>query len=255
MLIFTNLIINYCILSAVQKFLHIKTTVIRLLLSSLTGALFSLIVFLPVFETAISLLIKLLCACVMCLVAFRFTGIFIYIKYVCTTFTISMIFCGMMILLYQVVKPKTMAIINDTVYFQIEPLVLIGISVAIYLVILIISRLFQTDISNTMVNLNMTIDDKEYSCIGKIDTGNSLTEPFSGSPVIVAEKSILGDIKGKAARVVPYKALGNTGIVYAVKANKVVIDKKEIPKDIYIGIYDGDIDPNFKAIINHNIVR
>lgn len=166
-----------------------------------------------------------------------------------------MIFCGMMILLYQVVKPKTMAIINDTVYFQIEPLVLIGISVAIYLVILIISRLFQTDISNTMVNLNMTIDDKEYSCIGKIDTGNSLTEPFSGSPVIVAEKSILGDIKGKAARVVPYKALGNTGIVYAVKANKVVIDKKEIPKDIYIGIYDGDIDPNFKAIINHNIVR
>ena len=40
-LIFTNVIINYCILSASKKFLHIKTSQIRIVLASIWSIVFS----------------------------------------------------------------------------------------------------------------------------------------------------------------------------------------------------------------------
>lgn len=91
-------------------------------------------------------------------------------------------------------------------------------------------------------------------CLAKIDTACSVTEPFSGSPVIIVENSVLNQ-KIETNRIIPYKALGAEGVLKGFKADVINIDKKVIDKDVYIGIYDGTIDPTFKAIINHKIVR
>lgn len=90
---------------------------------------------------------------------------------------------------------------------------------------------------------------------GKVDTGNSVVEPFSQIPVIIVEKSVFGKNEIPTTRIIPYKALGNHGILNGFKPDKVFISKKEIKKNIYIGIYNGNIDTNVKAIINSEIVR
>ncbi len=253
-LIFINIIINYCILSLTQKFLCYKTNQIRLILAAFVGAISSLVVFLPIFSTLISYIIKFIVSALICIIAFKHNNLSMYMRSMLSTFVFSVIFCGIMILIYQSAKPENMAIINDTVYFDIDPLILILISLLIYLLIMLIQRIFSQNVSNTLVNLSIHIGTNVYNCIGKIDTGCSVLEPFTGAPVIIIEKSILDNLN-TTTRIIPYKVLGHDGILNAVKADKVLIDKKEIEKIIYIGIFDGKIDNQIKAIINSEIVR
>lgn len=254
-LIFTNILINYCILCATQKFLYLKQNHFRLIISSLVSSAFSLIALFPTLNNLVTTIFKAIGCTAMCLIAFGYNNIKATIKQICCSFTISMIFCATMILFYQVVKPNNLAILNDTVYIQSNPIALIFISTLIYLIVLTLRRVLSKDITNTLVNLKIYLNDKEYSCLAKIDTACFVVEPFSGSPVIIAEKSMMNNTQVKNLRIVPYKVLGASSIMYAVKADKVIIDKEEIHKEIYIGLYDGHIDEQFKAIINFQIIR
>lgn len=254
-LIFTNIIINYCILATTRKFLHIRISELRVILGAVTGGMCAMSVFLNIESNLLSLLVKLTVTIIMCTIAFAHTDIKQYIKCICATFAFSVMFCGVMILLYQIAKPNNMAIVNDTVYFQVEPAVLIIISITVYIVLIVLQRVLNADVTNTIVSVKMLINGNEYSCIGKIDTGSSVVEPFSGAPVIITEKKLLNNLTPEYPRIIPYKGIDSGGIMYAVKADKVTIDKKEIPKDIYIGIYDGEIDKQIKAIINYQITR
>lgn len=254
-LIFTNILINYFILSAVKKFLHIKVKTIRIIFASLFGAVCSLAVFLPLFNTPVSMVIRLFVAVGMVFIGFEFKDFRAFLRNVTCTFVFSVIFCGIMILFYEIIKPSHMAIINDIVYFDISPVLLICVTLVIYLVVIIISRTVYKDDVNTTVDLKIRINNNEYECIGKIDTGNTVTEPFSGAPVIITEQSVIGDKGFSATRLVPYKTLGNEGLMNAVKADNVEINKRVIDKEVYIGIYVGEIDKEIKAIINSKVVR
>lgn len=251
-LIFTNMLVNYCILNLTKKFLHINTGVLRLIISAFSGALFSLVVFLPINSQITLYLIRITSSALICLVAFYNKNIILYVKSVIATFCFSVIFCGSMILLYQTVKPDNMAIVNDTVYFQINPSGLIIISVVIYFAIRVIQRIFHREVSGEIVKLKFRVNQKVYECIGKIDTGCSVVEPFSQSPVIIVENSV-ANVKG--IRVIPYSALGNSGIIKGIKCEELEIDSKKINKEIYIGVYNGTIDSSIKAIINSEILR
>lgn len=254
-LIFTNILINYFILSAVKKFLHIDTRHYRLILAGIISAVCSLVVFLPIFETPLSMMIKLLVCTLAVSIAFGFRNIKVYIKTIVCMFVFSVIFCGIMILFYQGLKPSNMAIINDIVYFQVSPVLMIAVTLVIYLIVLVITRLINADEIKTIVNISMKICGKDYSCIGKIDTGNSVVEPFSQAPVIIVEKSVTKNDEIKTNRIVPYKTISSSGILGAVKADGILIDGNRIDKEVYIGVYDGVIDNEIKAIINSDIIR
>lgn len=254
-LIFINTIINYCILSLVHEFLKHTTSQLRLTIAAITGALSTLVIFIPIDSLILQYTIKLTVNMLMCRVAFCYSKLSYYIKQIIYTFIISVIFGGIMVLIYQTAKPANMAIINDYVYFQIEPVTLILLSIVIYIVIYAIQRTINKGNIKTLVNLDIQIKDTIYNCIGKIDTGCTVVEPFSGSPVIIIENSIVNPSKVSTNRLVPYKALGNSGILSAIKADKVYIDKAQINKEIYICIYCGTIDNNIKAIINSEIIR
>ncbi len=254
-LVFTNIIINYCILSATKKILHIKTKEYRLIIASIIGAVFSLFAVLPDMNSLVSVIIKILCSITMCFSAFSFTSTTMFFKRLLCLFFITVTFTAVMITFYEVFKPNKMYILNDTVYFDIDSVQLILISIAIYICVLLTQKILKLNLSNTLVNLSFSLDNKQYNCIGKVDTGCTLTEPFSGSPIIITERKLIKDFQPKTYRIVPYKALGNNGILIAVKADSVYIDKKRIFKDIYICIHEESIDPNFQAIINYDILR
>lgn len=254
-LIFINIIINYVILSVVQKYLCLKTSQIRLIFGALTGALFTLTIFLDTTGFFINILIKVLCTFFMCFIAFMKTDFYTLFKSISATFIFTIIFTSITILYCEIFKPRNVAIYNDIIYINIKPVTLIILSIIFYSLFLIAHKIFEHNSMNSLVSLQILIDDSVYSCIGKIDTGNNVVEPFSGYPVIVTEKSVLSGYKIKKPRIIPYKVLGNEGFLYGVKATKVFINKKEANKDIYIGIFDGVIDRNFKSIINSNILR
>ena len=251
-LIFTNMLINYCILSLAKKFLHAKSSEIRIIFASFVGALCTLTVFLPVYNEVFSYVIKLFISTIICFIAYSYIDIRTYIKNVIAVFCISVIFCGAMLLIYQGTKPKNMAIVNDIVYFQIKPITLILISVVNYLIVRLVQNIFRNETSGTIAKIKFTVSGQCFSCIGKIDTGCSVVEPFSNAPVIIIESSII-NIDGE--RIIPYSALGTSGILKGIKAEKVEIDNQTINKEVYIGIFNGNIDNNVKAIISSEILR
>ncbi len=254
-LIFVNIIINYCILSVTQKFLHIITNEARLISSAVIGSFFSLTAFMENLSPVTSILIKLICATVMCLIAFKHICIKYHIRNIISVFACTLIFCAVMIVFFQIVKPSGMAIINDNIYFQIEPITLIVLSIITYLIIIVVQKIVKTNFDNSLVNLVITLENVDFSCIGKIDTGCTVVEPFSGAPVIITERSVFNNIKIDNPRIIPYKGLNSQGLLYGIKANKIQIDGKVIPTETYIAITDDKIDPQFKAIINHKIKR
>ena len=140
-------------------------------------------------------------------------------------------------------------------YVHIRPISLIITSAIVYLLLLISKKVLLHNSLNSTAKVKILINNAEYSCIGKIDTGNSVTEPFSGAPVIITEHSLFPDISITGTRIIPYTVLGGNGILYGIKPQKLFIDDKEIAKEVYIGIYDGVIDLNFKSIINSSIIR
>lgn len=254
-LIFLNVITNYCILCITKRFLNLKAKSIRLILAAFVASLFTLTIFINMNSTILSILIKIVCATLMCFIAFMKIDCFTYIKSLCATFVFTMIFSAFAISYYQIFKPQNMVILNDTIYIHIKPVSLIITSGIVYALFLLSKKLISHNLFNSTVRLKFSVDNTEYSCIAKIDTGNSVVEPFSGSPVIITESSVIKNITYKPERIIPYSVLGNSGILYGIKPQKVFIDDKEISKEIYIGIYDGKIDLNFKSIINSNILR
>ena len=105
-----------------------------------------------------------------------------------------------------------------------------------------------------MVSLSFTVGTREYSCIGKIDTGCNLKEPFSSSPVIIADKSVISVSEGEGVRIIPYSAISGSSFLFAVKAESVTVDKKAVDKTVYIASAELN-NPHFQAIINSDIVR
>lgn len=253
-LIFINIIITFVILITAEKLMKRRAKTYRLITASLIGSLFSLLIFIDLDSFLFTLFIKIASSLLLTLIAFGYISKTEYSKTTLAVIASSVIYSGMLILIYQLFKPPNMVIINDVVYFEFNPLVLLMSTAVIYIIITVFQKLFRERIKNTVVPLKFTIDGSDYSCIAKIDTGCNLTEPFSGAPVIIADQAVYTPDENAQKRVIPYTTVGGSSLLYAVKAEQVVIDKKVIDKDIYIAV-SAITSADIQAIINSDIVR
>ena len=152
------------------------------------GALFSLIVFLRIDSVILLLLIRTASSALITLAAFGFRSRAEFIKSAAMTIAVSMLYSGGLILFYQIFKPPDMLIINDVPYFDVDPLSLILLTAVIYLILLLLIKLFSERIKSTVVPLRFTVSEKEYSCIGKLDTGSVQDHPLHhGQRLIISE--------------------------------------------------------------------
>lgn len=253
-LLFVNTIINYAVLMTSEKLLKRDCRLYRILAGALTGSLFSLVIFAVINQYFILLLLRVFASAVITFITFGWHSKSEYFKALIFTTAVSILYCGFIILFYQIFKPPNMLIVNDVPYMQINPILLILLTSVIYICILLLHRLFSERIKNTVVMLKFTVKEKEYTCIAKIDTGCNLKEPFSSSPVIIVDRTIFEVDHNEPLRIIPYTTVNSNSFLYAVKAENVTIDKSKITKPIYIASSNID-NPNYRAIINSEIIR
>ena len=147
-----------------------------------------------------------------------------------------------------------MLIVNDVPYFNVNPLSLILLTAVIYVLLLLLIKLFSERIRSTVVPLSFTLSGREYSCIGKLDTGCDLTEPFSGCPVIIVDKEVFSVNADAPFRVIPYTTVNGSSFLRAVKADAVSVERGSVEKQVYIA--SGDIhNAHYEAVINPDIIR
>lgn len=180
-----NLAVDYLLLFAAARIAGIRFERLRGLYGAAIGAVYSLIILFD-FSKGIFVLTKLIISAVMLLVVFgkRKAGDFfrlLMIFYIC-----GFIFSGFMMLINSFVKSDSLFIKGGVVYFEFSAMEIVVSGTAAFIVTEILRRLFRHREPEGICVVKIMYGGKSIVLKGFTDTGNSLTEPFSGSPVAVA---------------------------------------------------------------------
>ncbi len=270
-----NLYVTYFQLLAVMIFTHKNIPRLRLILSSVLGGIFSFSIFIPGELAVLATLIKLVACFLITYSAFGFTEIFEYLKNALFVLLINFIFAGIMLALWLFDAPLDMIYSNGNVYFDIDVLTIIVSTTIAYFVIRLVRIIFdkngKTDIKYSVI---IGLNGKICTISALADTANSLTDYFSGKPVIICKREECTDIlpqnitemidgnindisvPGKV-RLIPFSTISSSGYVYAFKPDRVTIRNinENINYDVnaLIGIFP-DSKLEYGAIFNPKII-
>ncbi|WP_457942320.1 sigma-E processing peptidase SpoIIGA [Caproiciproducens sp. LBM24188] len=261
-LVGVNLFINYFLLLAVSKFLTIPVRRRRILLGALLGSAYSLFILLPDIPVMLSLLVKLIMSATIILASFSFRGFKQFLRQLATFYIISFSFAGLMLAIWYFIAPQGLIIKNSVVYFNISPLLLILLTVVCYLMIRLIHRISGRQAPEQLFyRIRIEYGNQTAACVAKVDTGNSLCEPFSNYPVVVvtngcAGKMLPSEDSGKI-RLVPFHAVSGNGLLPAFKPDRLVIlsGKKEYEqKNVYIAVTQARLG-EAEALLNPDLLQ
>lgn len=256
-LIVVNMIIDWMMLLSVGRILKLRTKSRRILLGSAVGSVCSLVALLPRLAPPVNLIIDLVFAALMILAAYGRASPKSFIIRTVTLFAVSFSFCGIMVFICSVFHPSGIAVVNDVVYFNISPVALILLTISCFYALKLFGRLTRKDIGKRICTVNITIRSFTAEFQALADTGCHVTEPFSGSFVIIADKSCLGNItiSGSSGRIIPYQSLGGSGMLEGIPADEVSIDGHSLAERVYIGICDGVLKGDIKAIVPYELIN
>ena len=99
---------------------------------------------------------------------------------------------------------------------------------------------------------------KTYTLFGFCDTGNGLTEPFSGLPVCVVKKGVIAELETEPLkRVIPFSSVGGNGMLYGVKATVYIeYAHKQMNANTYIAeSTESFSDMQYDIILNPQIFK
>jgi stage II sporulation protein GA (sporulation sigma-E factor processing peptidase) len=260
-LVGVNLFINYFLLLAVSKLLSLPVKRLRLLLAASLGAVGSLSILLPEISMFFSFLLKLAMSALIVLAAYPLTGLKDFLRELAAFYVISFSFAGFMIALWYFFAPQGLIIKNSVVYFNISPLFLVGMTVICYFVIRLIHRITGRQAPEDLFcTIRIDMNGRTVSCSAKVDTGNTLKEPFSNAPVAVVCEDCISEIIPKQKekiRLVPYQSVSGTGLLPAFKPDKLTVcigSRKTEIHEVYIAVTKSKLGA-FGALLNPDLCQ
>ncbi|MBQ1716762.1 MAG: sigma-E processing peptidase SpoIIGA, partial [Ruminococcus sp.] len=239
------------------KLLDARASLLRVILGSLLGGVFSLAALLPKLPFGLNLISDLVFAALIVLVSLGFGGMRVFLRRVAVYFGLSFGFCGLMVFVYTTFHPKGMEIYNDTVYFNISPFLLIILTLACYYTTRLLKRLTKGVCGKSTCHIEISMDGTETSFLAVVDTGCTVKEPFSGDYVIIAEDSILRDLHlcNDKMRVIPFESLGGKGFIRGYRLSSLKIDGKESEQDVYLGVCENVLNGEIRALVPYELTE
>ena len=267
-----NLIMNYAILYTTFFIKKIKVSKIRILISAIIGAIYTIIIFVPKIGKFNNIISKILLSCAMIRVIHKERRLKNFIElllmFYLTSFTI-----GGLTFAISFLKHGQIYSYNNSLIIEFP---VISSIVALFIGIFLIKNVFK-NIKNLIkkddifYQLEIYIEKKKSSINAILDTGNMLKDPITKTPVIIVNKNSIknilpqellynietilgGDCLGKlnnekiAKRItiIPYTSLGNeNGMILGVKPDKIKIEGKVI-RNVVIGVYDKELSKRKK---------
>ncbi len=263
-----NLVINFLLLSASAYYLHEDPCVLRLIAGAAVGAVGSLVILLPVMPFVVNMAIKAAIGALTVYAAFEKRPIRQFIKVFAVFLAATFFFGGAVTVMWFIFTPRSLVIKNSVVYLSVSPLILVLLSILCYFVFRLIYAISgQAKIKQEMCILTVTTNAGILRTAAKIDTGNSLKEPFSQCPVIVmtrrsAEAITPDQLKEyetvttltyreniSGVRFVPFTAVGGRGILPCFLAKEVRINDRLCNEIVYIALCANDSLGEYKALV------
>lgn len=285
-----NLLMNYIILFATYVIIKQKTKhpQIRMILSSLLGSIYAIIVYLNILSIYTNLLAKITLSVVMVYIAFAPPNVKQLLKQILIFYLVSFIFGGCTFALIYFLKPENVEMKNG-VFVGMYP-IRVGLiaGVIAFIITQIAFKINKSKLNNknTFIEIELYNKNKMTKARALLDSGNMLKEPISQKPVIVVEKTTLskiipeevldyiekivgGDDQEKnemqeylsKIRMVPFMSLGKeNGMLIGIRLDKIKINTEDIrleKENIIAGIYEKKLtkDNKYNALIGLNLLE
>ena len=166
------------------------------------------------------------------------------------------LFCGGVILL--VFLCGGAFIVNGTVYFSAGVRKLLFSSMGCYYSFKFLGILIN-NLANrrfSKMHIKITLGGQNVSCVALCDSGNSLTEPFTGLPVCVLHRVLYNTLftEGTKIYIIPYKTIsGESRVMTGFKPDNVLISDisgNTFSPECIVAVTDTEIKKGTEAIIS-----
>ena len=262
-----NLVMNYIILLGTGYIIKARIKHIKLIISSLIGAIYALLAYMEIFPIYANFITKMILAICMIYIAFKPKKIKGLIKELIVFFLVSFSLGGCAFALLYMIKPQEI-FVKDGVYIGVYPLkiALLG-GITGFVITYISFKVVKNHITKNEIIYNaiIKIEEKKLEIKVLLDTGNMLKDPITGDTVIIIEKEKLYDIlplellnnidnffefdnkviKNEyqtRLRIIPFTSVGKrNGMMVGIKADyvSIITDIDEIKKnDVIICVYE-----------------
>ena len=249
-----NMMVNYLLLRAGAAVTSSDLKAVRLLASSAAGGVFSMLILIDGIPQTVHTLFRIAFPPVMVLIAFGVRNMKSFFRNIAAFYLANFVFAGIMLGICTASKSDFILYQNGVVYFDIDILTLTVVSLVCYGILTVISKFIKSrNPREVLYEIKVTDNGKTVEGTAFYDTGNSLCDSFSGTPVIIAERQFLEGLYGenfdcmelKNFRLVPYSTIKNGGALPAFSAEKVQIKcfGKYVTADrVYIAVTERKIN-------------
>lgn len=284
-----NLLMNYIILYATSIITKSKISILRIIISSLIGAIYSIVIYVTNLSILSNLIPKILLSIVMVFIAYNPTKIKILGRQILFFYLTSFVFGGVSLALIHFINPQSIFNLKDISIEENTIKIIILSGVLGFFIIIIAFKLARSKVSkkDMFCNIKIKLNQKIIETTAMIDTGNLLKEPITDIPVIIVEHTLLYGIMPKEIlnnlekilcgnfdnipekikneyiarlKVIPYSSLGKqNGMLIGIKADSVEIQKTDeniIRSQIVIGIYDKSLTKKgeYRALLGIDLI-
>ncbi len=224
-----NLYVHYILLRITAGMTHSRLRTGRCLLGAACGSLSTLMILLPPMPVLLSVLCKLLCAVLLCALTFGWHDPKRLFWNSISLFGSSFALAGILLAL-SVCSGVRVLEANACWYLDVSLLHLVLFTIVAYLLLRTVQRL--RDRSHA-ADGGYRVWIRYRSCTAQLeglaDTGNVLTDFFTGCPVIVCDSALLGDMLPtdgsvpKGCRLLPYTTVSGSSLLPVFRPDEVVI--------------------------------
>lgn len=212
---------------------------------SLLGGISSLIIFAPDMGMLLSLITKLLFSLIIVFTVYNPKRLKTALKQTGYFFGVSFAFAGIMLFVSSLPGVSIISYNNGIAYIDLSMFSLIAAAVVCYTVTGILNKLTcHSQEGSILYNIKIRCGDKTVSLPSVLDTGNSLSDPFSGESLIIASKAdveillpqgvknyIAGNLnRCDAIRLVPCSTVTGESVLPVFRAEEVVISGTGVNK-------------------------
>lgn len=275
-LLFLNFYITYFLIAGSACLLHREMIFSRRLLGAGCGALSSLMILVPQMPVVLSGAVKLIFSSAIVLVSFGFGRVGRFLKNTLLFFLVNCIYAGIMLALWLFCAPMGMVYNNGVSYFDLPMWVIMLTTAAAYFILRAV-RYF-TDAKAALdkkYEIEITTEKGSVVLSALPDSGNRLTDFFSGLPVIfcsidkcggICPEGVLGQLSSeeitaeyvKGIRLIPCTTVSGAATAVCFKPERVVVSDGREKKQVgaLVGFTrNGLNNKDFEAIFNPKLLH
>lgn len=244
-LVLLNCVISLFLILISSALLRCSPTAGRTAAGTALGGAYSLLIFAPDMGIIVSLIIKLLLCVSVVSVVYKPRSIKYTARCLGVFFLVNFAFAGIMLALKLLISPGAMEFKNGTVYFDLGFFPLAGAVIVCYVLILVFNAISAKNHPEALYEVTIESGDVSVKCSGLLDSGNTLTDPFTGEGVMITDKTTAMRIaRGETAqfiesihsgdcsvysqnisgvRVLPYSCVSGGGLIPVFRVDRVTI--------------------------------